>query len=208
MPTRIYLIRHGQTGFNAEGRIQGQMHNPLSQKGHRQAKALARRIQSEGIESLHASDLLRTRQTAEPISEATGLPITFHTEFREICLGDFQGLTWREAESKFPKECEQYVQDPFDFVFPNGENFLQVRDRSFRRALEIAHEYEGQRIAVVTHGGPIGLMLVEFLMADITLYNRILTYNTSVNIVERGANGWEIVALNDTCHLTPDLKDE
>src|SRR5476649_965924 len=104
----ITLIRHGETTWNAERRVQGQLESPLSERGVQQAEALAQRMQFEKFDALYASDLARAYATAEKIAALTGGRIHSDQRLRERHYGVFQGFTWDEIRQKFPAEYAEF----------------------------------------------------------------------------------------------------
>ena len=154
--TRFLLVRHGETQWNREMRIQGQGDSSLTPTGIAQADAVARRLASSGANLLLASDLGRTLQTARPIAHATGLPVRTHAGLRERSFGIFEGLTADEIAAAHPAVHRQWRERDPDFVIPGGESMRQLGDRVSRTLAEIAASDAAQGagiIIVVTHGG-------------------------------------------------------
>jgi probable phosphoglycerate mutase len=135
--TTLLLVRHGETDWNAEGRLQGHTDRPLSDDGRRQARQLAEELADEPLDAVYSSDLARARETAEIVAERLGLPATLDPELREKDWGTWEGLT--------PVE-----RDRVEFV---GES-TEAHQKRILRALEwIAERHPGGRVLVVTHGG-------------------------------------------------------
>ena len=154
--TRFLLVRHGETQWNREMRIQGQGDSSLTPSGIAQADAVARRLASSGADLLVASDLGRTLQTARPIAHATGLPVQTHAGLRERSFGIFEGLTADDIAAAHPAAHRQWRERDSDFAIPGGESLRQLCDRVSRTLAEIAASdaaRDGGIIIVVTHGG-------------------------------------------------------
>lgn len=154
--TRFLLVRHGETRWNREMRIQGQGDSTLTPAGIAQADAVARRLASSGANLLVASDLGRTRQTARPIAHATGLPVRTDAGLRERSFGIFEGLTADEIAAAHPAAYRQWRERDPDFVIPEGESLRQLGHRVGRTLAEIAASdaaQDGGIVIVVTHGG-------------------------------------------------------
>ena len=131
--TRIIFIRHGQTLWNIEKREMGHLDSPLSERGERQAQAIALRLKGTKFSHLYSSDLGRALQTATFISNETGHDIQTDVELRERNMGIFQGYTRSEMKQNFPTEWEQYnSKNKFDYVIPEGESQRQRLERSVR----------------------------------------------------------------------------
>ncbi|MBE2184821.1 MAG: histidine phosphatase family protein [Anaerolineae bacterium] len=205
---RIYLIRHGQTEWNADGRWQGMMDVPLSQAGIEQAAALAKYMGVMPIQSLYASDLQRAVQTAEPLAEALGLPMVQDARLREQNLGVFQGLTHEQHREKYPELVQAMYVDYWGFTFPEGESRAQVRDRviAFWNEL-LAHEPEGETV-VILHGGTIRVLLIH-LLGPLRELEHVKIVNTSITTLEITEGGLRLVELAQIPHLqqTPQATD-
>lgn len=148
----LYLIRHGESVYNAEGRIQGQTDIPLSEMGQRQARAIADGFAKIKLDAVFTSPLQRAAQTAEPLALQQGLPAQSMPELMEIHAGIFAGLLWGEIEQKFPEHAVPWREQHPDFVIPGGESRRQLMDRG-ERALRKIRENNLEHVAVVAHGG-------------------------------------------------------
>jgi probable phosphoglycerate mutase len=136
--TTLLLVRHGETDWNAEGRLQGHTDRPLSDFGRRQAQQLAAELEDEGLEAIYASDLARARETAEIAGQQLGLPVVLDADLREKDWGTWEGLTAAE-------------RDHVDFV---GESTQAHQERILHALRRIAGRHPGDgRVLVVTHGG-------------------------------------------------------
>jgi 2,3-bisphosphoglycerate-dependent phosphoglycerate mutase len=136
--TTLLLVRHGETDWNADGRLQGQTDRPLSDFGRRQARKLAEELADEPLEAIYSSDLARARETAEIVGERLGLPVVLDPELREKDWGSWEGLTAVE-------------RDRVEFV---GESTEEHQERILRALQRIAERHPGGgSVLVVTHGG-------------------------------------------------------
>ena len=137
--TTLLLVRHGETDWNAEGRLQGHTDRPLNERGRRQAAKLAEELAEQEIAALYSSDLARARQTAEIVAGRLGLPVVVYADLREKNWGTWEGLTAAERER----------------VAFEGETTEEHRERTLRAVRRIADRHPGRRVAVVTHGGSL-----------------------------------------------------
>lgn len=155
--TRFCLVRHGETDWNAQRRIQGNLDIPLNPTGIAQAHAAARGLGSAGIELIYSSDLARARQTAEAIAQHAGLPLRFCRELRERCYGIFEGLTYDEAQRRFPDVYARFESRDTAFPVPEGESLQQLATRVEFALRRIAADHPTQTVLVVTHGGVLDI---------------------------------------------------
>lgn len=160
--TRLYLVRHGQTDWNIEGRWQGHVDIPLNALGHQQAASVAKALAGEGLSAIYSSDLSRARQTAEALSAASGQSIRFDPRLREIHQGEWQGLKVSEIRERYGEAFDRRMDNPETFAPPGGETVAQVRDRLAAAVVDICRTHTDQRVAIVSHGFSVGVMRVHF----------------------------------------------
>lgn len=153
-PTRLVLIRHAESTWNASGRWQGQADPPLSERGRRQARALGEALCGEGIEHLFASDLRRAAETAAVVGEALGLVPEHDPRLRELDVGDWAGLQREEIEERHPKTLARFEAGDPDTRPGGGETRREIRRRVRSTAAELVRAHGGC-IALVTHLGVI-----------------------------------------------------
>ena len=156
--TCLVLIRHGETEWNSQGRIQGHIDTPLSERGRRQARDLERRLQGEAFAAVYASDLARARETAQPLALASGAELRLDERLRERRFGLFEGHTYAEAQSNWPTEYARWTLREPAHAVPGGESYLQARARVLEFLEEAVACHEGQGIAIVTHGGVLDIV--------------------------------------------------
>jgi probable phosphoglycerate mutase len=157
MSTKILLIRHGETAWNAVRRLQGHTDIALNDEGLRQADALARALADERIDAVVASDLQRAMQTAQAVSALHDLPLHTDAELRERCYGGFEGLLYSDIERRYPADYALWQARDIDAVMPSGErqaeSFRQFYDRSVDAIVGWAERHAGKTVVVVAHGG-------------------------------------------------------
>jgi broad specificity phosphatase PhoE len=199
--TWVYLVRHGETDWNLLRRWQGHSITPLNPLGQRQAELVARRLAGKGLTTLYSSDSTRALQTAGAIAATTGLPIKADARLREIDVGIYQGHTRAEIEAVDGERLAARGADPFYARMPGGESWADLIARVEEAFEQIVAAHAGERVAVVTHGGPIGVILytVNGRSSEELLHSGI--ENTAVTLLRGRPGAWEIVLVNDMAHL-------
>ncbi|MCA9742035.1 MAG: histidine phosphatase family protein [Deferribacteres bacterium] len=201
----LILIRHAETNHNANGRFQGHLDTDLSARGHVQAAELAQRFHPKKITALYSSDLQRTLQTAQPVAAATGLEIFPDPHLRERNVGIFADHTLDEIKMKYPHDFDRFMQHDPDYCIPEGESSKEMQARVINAFEAIAQRHLGERIAVVTHGGPIMALFRHVLQIPPIYPRRFSNHNTSLNVFRYYQTHWQVVTWGDIAHLQSDL---
>lgn len=204
-PTRLYLIRHGQSAGNAEGRFGGHGPTPLSELGVKQAEKTAKTLAKEGINVIYSSDLHRAMQTAEPLAKLLDLPVHASDAFRERHVGVLEGLTFDESKRAFPKDYYALVNRKVHHVITEGESYRQLLRRITTKLNQITRAHQGERIAIFSHTGAICFLTLHLLGAIHRGTKQtpwIVTSNCGINRFElRGHRNVRVLGINDTRHL-------
>lgn len=197
----LYLVRHGETEYNLEGRIQGHLDTPLSDLGKKQAKCVSSRLADEKFDAIYSSDLGRAHTTAEILAAHHNLTIKTTPLIRESNLGILQGLTRAEIEVKYPESEYEWRRNPLTMRPPGAETREDVVARcvEFLNNIEQNHN-DGEKLLVVGHGGSLRGLVIAALHLPIPSYRMMHFSNASLSIVAIGEQP-AIWMLNDTCHL-------
>jgi len=206
--TTFLLLRHGETLWNRDGRLQGWQDSPLSEAGRAQAGALAARAAGERVDAIVASDLGRTRETAAPIAARLGLVLRLDAGLRERCYGEFEGMTWAEIERARPQDYHRLAARDPEYVVPGGESGVQFRDRIVAALEHLARVHAGATVAVVTHGGVLGIVYRYAKDIALEMPRMFSVPNAAVNRVRIGGRRWAIEAWADTGHLPEGALDD
>lgn len=196
--TRLVLVRHGEPAESFRGRVYGRMDVGLSAAGHAQAAAAAAFVARAPLAALYASPRLRALESAAPLAALRGLEVQPLEALREIDFGDFEGLTYEEAQALHPEAYAEWMAHPTRVRFPNGESFPQMRERvrACARALRQAHA--GGCIALVSHGGVNRTLLAEALGLDDAALFRLGQEHAALNVVDHYADTAVVRLMNLT----------
>jgi probable phosphoglycerate mutase len=156
--TRIIAVRHGETAWNQDTRIQGHLDIGLNETGRWQAQRLAAALAHEDIDAIYASDLERAHHTALSVAQVKGLPVSTHVGLRERLFGDFQGRTFAEIEDSLPEQALQWRKRVPDFSPQGGESLLQFRERIIDTVQGLAAQNMGKQILIASHGGVMDVL--------------------------------------------------
>lgn len=206
--TRICLVRHGETEWNAERRIQGQIDIGLNETGQRQAVAAGRWLKQAGIIALYSSDLKRAWTTALAIGVELGLQPTAVPEMRERRYGVFEGLTYDEAKSKHPAGYAAFEGRNADYDFENGESLHVMFERVTGKLKELASQHPGGVIAVVLHGGVLDVINRFVRGNPLEMPRDFLIPNAGINWIALADGTWHLETWGETDHLEPGALDE
>lgn len=198
MQTRMILIRHGETDWNIQHRVQGHVDIPLNDNGLQQAKRVAERMRSEVIDALYSSDLQRAKRTAEIIAEYHCLDVQIDPRLRERNYGQLEGLTKEQIDSRFPNYQSR------DHAIQDQETLEQVRKRAMEALAEIGQQFKNGTVAVVSHGGWINAVLYVISKGRVGTGITHLR-NTSISTLIYDGKNWRIDSIGDASHLYPVL---
>ncbi|WP_019139553.1 histidine phosphatase family protein [Noviherbaspirillum massiliense] len=208
--TEILLIRHGETDWNAEKRLQGHLDIPLNAEGRRQAAALGRSLLDEPLDAIFSSDLQRARQTAEAIAAPRGMTVQIDPGLRERCYGGFEGLTYEEIGERYPEAYLAWkARDP-DARFPPGQNLAEsLREFSQRAVSAIARlaSRDGYRkIAIVAHGGVLDCAYRAARGMGFERARDFDIFNASINRLSWNGAALQLMHWGDIAHLAAEAK--
>ena len=206
--TRVLAIRHGETTWNVDTRIQGQLDIGLSVTGQWQAGRLAQALADEPITTIYASDLGRAYETAQHVSKVTGVAVQTETGLRERHFGEFQGKTFAEIEAVMPEQARLWrTRDP-RFAPVGGESLLQLRQRVVATAERLAAQHAGELIVLVAHGGVMDVLYRAATRLDIQAPRTWALGNAAINRLLWTPDGFTLVGWADTQHLEAGSLDE
>jgi probable phosphoglycerate mutase len=199
--TRILLVRHGETDWNAAGRIQGHSDTPLNAAGRLQARRAAQRLAREPIRALYSSDLARAFETAAIIGAPLGLTVVASPQLRERRYGEWEGLTAAEIQAHYPEQFASWRARSTDFAPPQGETRNEILTRALAELQTIARRHVREMVVVVSHGG-LCYVLINHFLGSVDGDRREFTIgNASIHTLDVTGDQWSVISMNETAHL-------
>ena len=200
---RLLLVRHGETPWNLDGRLQGSTDVDLSEKGREQARLVAGRLSTTAIDLAYSSNQSRARETAEIILEGRDVPLHAIPELRERSHGVFEGLTAKERRQRYPDMFAASLLNNLDFAPTGGETFRQTNRRMAAWAQDFRDAHLDSTVLVVGHGGTLRAAILGWLdLPDHTTF-RFIMANCSLSIIDTYPDNAVLRLYNDTSHLEP-----
>lgn len=206
--TRIIAIRHGETAWNVDSRLQGHLDIPLNDVGLWQARQAARALADEPIDAIYSSDLQRAWVTACAIAETTQAPLTAHQGLRERSFGVLQGHTFEELEAKEPEQAYRWRKRDPAFAPEGGESLIALRERITATTHALAAQHVGGQIVLVAHGGVLDVLYRAATRQDIQAPRTWQLGNAAINRLLWTSDGLSLVGWADTQHLDNAVRDE
>ena len=206
--TRIFAIRHGETAWNRDTRIQGQLDIGLNERGRAQAEAVAEALRGEPLAAIYSSDLSRARETAQAIANAAGAPLHLDNQLRERAFGHFQGKTWAEIAEHWPEDSLRWRQRDLDLAPGGGESLPVLYERCIGAVLRIAAAHPGEAIAIVAHGGVMDCIYRAGTRQSLQAARAWQLGNATINRLLYTGEGLVVTGWNDDGHLSHLALDE
>lgn len=217
--TRIIAIRHGETAWNVDTRIQGHIDIPLNDTGQWQAHCTAQALAGEMLDTIYSSDLQRALSTAQAVADATGASVQPDRGLRERCFGSFEGFTfqqieamqpqaalrWRQRDPEFVPGSTQRAQSPQDYA---GESLLMLRDRILHTVNRLAAQHIRGQIALVAHGGVLDILYRLATRQNLQAPRTWTLANAAINRLLWTPGGLTLVGWGDVRHLEHQVRDE
>ncbi len=191
---KLFLVRHGETNWLLEGRLQGRSGVELNETGKRQAQAAADYFKAMKVRRLYGSELPRARETAHFISRACRLSLEEDARLNEIYFGDWEGLPHQTIQNQYPELYRNWMELKADFMAPGGETVQVVLERVRSFFAELKHLSE--TVIAVSHGGPIRLLLLELLGEPLHKFRSLPIEPGSVTLVQNGSVSFKIVKIH------------
>lgn len=199
--TRVFLVRHGETDWNAQLRVMGQLDIPLNKRGRAQAQRTAELLAQEKFAAIYASDLVRAVETAQLIAAPHRLDVITIPELREARYGLWEGLSRDEVLAKFPAEYELRKTDPTNFCPSGGESRKELYERASKIFSELVARHPYQKILIVSHGGTIRAIL-RYVLGLGPGNGHFAVDNCGITIIDKEDDDtYEVFTVNSVFHL-------
>ncbi|MBY0453820.1 MAG: histidine phosphatase family protein [Burkholderiaceae bacterium] len=206
--TRIIAIRHGETAWNVDTRIQGHLDIPLNETGLWQARQLAQALAQEPVSAIYTSDLQRARATAQAVADTTGAPLTPTTDLRERSFGDLEGRTFAEIDAARPDLAHRWrTRDPH-FAPEGGETLIALRERIHATTHRLAARHPGGLVVLVAHGGVLDVLYRIATGQELQAPRTWQLSNAAINRLLWTPDSLTLVGWADTQHLDNAARDE
>jgi probable phosphoglycerate mutase len=202
--TRLIAVRHGETAWNVDTRIQGQIDIGLNATGLWQAQRASQALADEGIGVIYASDLSRAWQTAEEIAKPHGLAVQPEPRLRERAFGHLEGMSFAEIEATLPEDAKRWRERDPEFEPEGGESLLTFRDRITQVASELAARHPGELVTLVAHGGVMDVLYRAATRQELQAPRTWQLGNAAINRMLWTPEGFSLVGWSDIAHLAAD----
>jgi len=208
MGVKLFLIRHGQTDGNAQGRYQGSMDTHLTEEGRFQARCAKKYLSNVKFSSIYSSPMKRAIETAQIISDGLSHEIKIRDALREINFGKWEGLKFEEINEKYHNDYQAWLSNPFKSPPTEGESFTDLISRADSEIKKIvAENADGSRVAVITHGGLILSLIVNWLQIPPNCWRSLIQRQGAINVVVIDRGFPYISSINYTGHIKPVYDD-
>lgn len=195
------MVRHCQTDWNAERRIQGKTDVPLGAAGRHQAEALARLLAVEPVSAVYSSPLRRAAETAEIIARPHSLPVRLVADLRELDQGELEGLSVEEMRSNYREFWAAWSRDPAGVRIPGGETMAELAERVWGAVSGIVQQHPGETVVVVTHGFALLTVVARALDLELGYIRRFRVDCGGVCRLDFGRQPPALLSFNETVHL-------
>jgi probable phosphoglycerate mutase len=199
--TRLIAVRHGETAWNVEARLQGQLDIPLNERGHEQARRTAHWLAEDAPEVVVSSDLARAQATAHAIASFNRVPLELEAGLRERSFGRFQGMTHLEVTERWPEQSKRWKSRDPEFAPGDGESLSVFYARCVEATLRIAERHAGRTVVLVAHGGVMDCLYRAATRVPLDAPRIWQLDNAAINRLLHTSSGLTLVGWNDTSHL-------
>ena len=205
--TKLILVRHGETTWNVSGHYQGRTDTDLSERGRRQAAALARHLRGTHLDAIYSSPLKRALDTVEQVAADAGQEVHVERGFTEIEHGLWGGLHKSEVEERYGETLRLWLENPNLARVPGAETLEELRDRVLEAMSSILSRHPDRAVLICTHDAVLKVLVTSALGLGLESFWAIQVDNASISILEHDGERARLTLLNDTCHLGEDRSE-
>ena len=198
---RLVLVRHGQTDWNKEYRVQGHGGLPLNEIGLAQAEAIAQMLQNEPVEAIYSSPLERAFQTAEAINRFHNIDIKINDNLKELDVGETDGIYYPGMKTSYPDFFKVWADDPAVARWPGGESLPELQTRVWRVVENIVAENCKELVVIASHFFALLTLICKILDMDLSNFRKLNLAVASISIIEFYDGKFRLVSFNETFHL-------
>jgi broad specificity phosphatase PhoE len=199
--TRIILVRHGQTPWNKDKIFRGSRDIPLNDTGREEARLAGEWLRGETFHAAYSSPLSRARDTGEAIARHHGLEVADLPGLTDLYYGDWEGLPLTEVKVKYADLYRQWETAPHTVRFPRGETLDEVKERALGAVMAVVSRHPDQTVLLAAHRAVNKVLIAAFIGLDTSHFWRLGQDTTALNRFHYVNGVWQIMLLNDTCHL-------
>lgn len=199
--SKVYIVRHGESVWNLEHRLQGGQDPALSDAGYRQAGRVAEVLEGLGVAAVYSSPLRRAAETARVVAGALRVPLHLHADLREICMGAWEGVPYRELLARNGEAYRAWIAAPADRCPPDGEPMAVFAERVRAALEEVREKYPGEDTVLVTHGVVARVLVARTLGLDLNQIYRMRVSNCSISCLTFEGDFPRVGLLNQVGHL-------
>jgi alpha-ribazole phosphatase len=199
--TQVYLVRHGQTAWNAELIFRGRRDIELNERGEREASAIAGALRDKNLDAIYTSPLTRAVETARPLAALLHCEITPVQDLTDINYGAWEGVPYHEIKTRYPDILATWEKEPEMVRFPHGETLDEVKERSYGVLRELAEKHANESILIVSHRVVNKVLLCAVLALSTAHFWNIKQDTGCINVLDYSNHQFVLCLLNDTCHL-------
>lgn len=198
---KLILVRHGTTICNEGGAMSGRTDSILSEKGRLQAEKLSDYLKNKNIDKIYTTPFSRTKETIKKLAEIKNIEIEERSQLNEINFGNFEGLSFKEMNEKYPREVEKMISEGFKYKYPNGESLEETFVRVKDEVKKIISSNDNSTVVICSHGGTIRNIVSYLLSGDYKYHWNFKVDNGSITEIEVDNNFAIINKLNDTTYF-------
>ncbi|MBI4498025.1 MAG: histidine phosphatase family protein [Chloroflexi bacterium] len=199
---RLILVRHGETDWNQQRRVQGMTDTPLNATGRLQAQQVAQALHGEAVAAVYSSPLRRAWETAAAVARVHGLDVQTVAALQELDQGELDGLSGAEMRARYPALLQQWERDATHLKLPGGESMQELQDRAWGAIQVIAGQHPAETVVVVSHNLAILAILCKALGLPLAHFRRLRMHVAAISRLDLRAPLATLICFNDTCHLT------